>query len=233
MFQRTGNWFLPRRNRRYPAPVKAAIERIPGLQDFRRRFIFNYGEALTSAIRHPPTIGRIVAARSAAWMRYQLRDPELRRKVWPNYTFGCKRVLFSSYYLPTLERSNVEVVTAPIVRVQARGLVTADGELHEADCIIWGTGFKTTEFMFPMEITGAHGRTLRDAWAEGPCAHLGICVSGFPNMFLMYGPNTNTSGGSIVFYEEAQAAYVRQALERVRELRAAAIEVRPDVAGGE
>ena len=229
IFQRTGNWFMPRRNRRYPAPVRAAIERLPGLQSLRRRFIFNYGESLTAAIRNPRTIGLIAAARSAAFMRLQLRDAELRRKAWPDYTFGCKRVLFSSYYLPTLERPHVELVTAPIARVAERGLETADGVLHEADCIIWGTGFKTTEFMFPMEITGAGGITLRDAWSEGPRAHLGISVSGFPNMFLMYGPNTNTSGGSIVFYEEAQAAYVRQALQSLRDRGAAMIEVRQEV----
>jgi cation diffusion facilitator CzcD-associated flavoprotein CzcO len=229
VFQRTGNWFLPRRNRRYPAPVKAAIELVPGLQAFRRRFVFEYGESLTSAIRHPRTIGLIGAARSAAFMRYQLRDAELRRKVWPHYTFGCKRVLFSSYYLPALQRANVDLVTESIARVEERGLRTADGTLHEVDCIIWGTGFRTTEFMFPMEVTGTRGRTLSDAWGEGPRAHLGICVSGFPNMFLMYGPNTNTSGGSIIFYEEAQASYVRQALERLRDRGGGAIEVRPEV----
>ena len=229
VFQRTGNWFMPRRNRRYPGPVRMAIERLPGLQAFRRRFIFNYGESLTAAIRNPRTIGLIAKARSAAFMRLQLRDPELRGRAWPDYTFGCKRVLFSSHYLPTLERPNVELVTAPITRVHGRGLETADGVLHEADCIIWGTGFKTTEFMFPMEITGPRGVTLREAWSEGPRAHLGISVSGFPNMFLMYGPNTNTSGGSIIFYEEAQAAYVRQALERLRDRGAATIEVRQEV----
>jgi cation diffusion facilitator CzcD-associated flavoprotein CzcO len=229
VFQRSGNWFMPRRNRRYPALVRTAIERLPGLQDLRRRFIFNYGESLTAAIRNPRTIGLVAAARSAAFMRFQLRDPQLRRKAWPDYTFGCKRVLFSSYYLPALERSNVDLVTEPIARAEERGLVTADGVLHEADCIIWGTGFRTTEFMFPMEITGAGGTTLREAWADGPRAHLGIAVSGFPNMFLMYGPNTNTSGGSIVFYEEAQAAYVRQALQRLRERGASAIEVRQEV----
>jgi cation diffusion facilitator CzcD-associated flavoprotein CzcO len=229
IFQRSGNWFMPRRNRRYPGPVRTAIERLPGLQELRRRFIFNYGESLTAAIRNPRTIGLIAAARSAAFMRFQLRDPELRRKAWPNYTFGCKRVLFSSYYLPTLERANVELVTEPIVHVQEHGLETADGVLREADCIIWGTGFKTTEFMFPMEITGSGGVTLREAWAQGPRAHLGISVSGFPNMFLMYGPNTNTSGGSIIFYEEAQAAYLRQALQSVRARGAATIEVREEV----
>jgi cation diffusion facilitator CzcD-associated flavoprotein CzcO len=91
------------------------------------------------------------------------------------------------------------------------------------------TGFKTNDFMFPMQITGAGGVTLRETWADGPHAYLGMCVPGFPSLFVMYGPNTNTSGGSIIVYEEAQAAFIRQALTYVRDHRAAAIEVRPDV----
>jgi cation diffusion facilitator CzcD-associated flavoprotein CzcO len=229
VFQRTGNWFLPRRNRTYPGPVRAAIEHLPGLQAFRRRFVFEYGESLTLAIRHPRTIGRLTAARSAAFMRLQLRDPELRSKVWPDYTFGCKRVLFSSYFLPALQRANVELVVDPIARLAPGGIVTAGGALHEADCIIWGTGFKTNDFMLPMRITGADGAELHDSWAAGPHAHLGMSVPGFPNMFVLYGPNTNTSGGSIIFYHEAQAHYIRQALEQLRDRPAASIEVRAEV----
>jgi cation diffusion facilitator CzcD-associated flavoprotein CzcO len=229
VFQRTGNWFLPRKNRRYPAAVKAAIRHLPGVQAFRRKFMFQYCEAITVAIRHPKTVGRLVQARSIAFMRLQLRDPELRRKVWPGYTFGCKRVLFSSYYLPALQRANVDLVTDEIAHAAPGGIVTADGSLHEVDCIIYGTGFRTTEFMFPMEITGANGYELRECWADGAHAHLGMSVPRFPNMFLMYGPNTNTSGGSIIFYHEAQAAYLRQALEQLRDRGAGAIEVRPEV----
>jgi len=229
VFQRTGNWFLPRRNRRYPAAVKAAIRHIPGVQAFRRNFMFQYCEAITAAIRHPNTVGRLVKARSVAFMRLQLKDPELRRKAWPNYTFGCKRVLFSSYFLSALQRENVELVTEPIASVVADGIVTADGRSHPLDCIIWGTGFKTTDFMFPMAVTGAGSRELHDAWADGAHAHLGMAVAHFPNMFIMYGPNTNTSGGSIIVYLEAQAAYVRQALLELRARDAGTIEVRPEV----
>ncbi|HMD51450.1 MAG TPA: NAD(P)/FAD-dependent oxidoreductase [Solirubrobacteraceae bacterium] len=229
IFQRTGNWFLPRKNRRYPAVVKALIERVPGVQEFRRWFIFEYTESLTLAIRHPRTIGRLTGARSAAFMRKQLKDPELRRKAWPDYTFGCKRILFSSLFLPALERINVELVTDPIERVVPEGIVTTDGRRHELDCIIWATGFKTNDFMFPMEITGAGGRSLRELWSGGAHAHLGMTVPGFPNMFVMYGPNTNTSGGSIIFYLETQAAYLCQALRVVRDRAAGAIEVREEV----
>jgi cation diffusion facilitator CzcD-associated flavoprotein CzcO len=228
VFQRTGNWFLPRKNHAYPAWLKAIVAHVPGVQAMRRRFMFYYGETLTRMIRHPRTLGRIGRARSAAFMRWQLRDPEVRRKVWPDYTFGCKRVLFSSWFLPALQRENVELVTDPIARITPEGIVTADGAEHRVDTIIWGTGFRTTEFMFPMEVTGAGGRSLREAWAGGAHAHLGVAVPGFPSMFVLYGPNTNTSGGSIIFYLEAQAAYVRQALELVRAGGAAAIDVKPE-----
>jgi len=229
VFQRSGNWFLPRRNRAYPPAVRAAIRYVPGVQAFRRRFIYYYAETLTMMIRNPRTVGRIGRLRSALFMRWQLRDPEVRRKAWPDYTFGCKRVLFSSHYLPALQRPNVSLVTEPIAHLAAEGVVTADGVVRDVDCVIWGTGFKTTEFMFPMEVEGAGGRSLREAWAGGAHAHLGVCVPGFPSLFLMYGPNTNTSGGSIVFYEEAQAAYIRQALEAMCARGAASISVLPDV----
>ncbi len=231
VFQRTGNWFYPRQNRVYPPWFRRAVRWIPGLQLFRRGFMFGYTESLTQMIRHPRTLGRVGALRASLFMRWQLRGhPDVRRKVWPHYTFGCKRVLFSSHWLPALTRPNVEVVDQSITAVDATGIVTEDGRHHDADCIIWGTGFQTQRFMFPMAIEGAGGRSLEtDAWADGPHAHLGMAVPGFPSLFIMYGPNTNTSGGSIIWYLEQQAAYIRQALVHVRTRDAAAVAVRPDV----
>jgi len=229
VFQRTGNWFLPRVNRRYPAAFKAALQLVPGLQRARREFVFQYTESLTLAIRHPRTVGRALAARSASFMRSQLPDPQLRAKVWPDYTFGCKRILFSSDFLPALERPNVELVTDAIERITPAGVLTADGREHALDCLIWATGFKTNDFMLPMRVTGSDGAELHERWASGAHAHLGMCVPGFPNMFILYGPNTNTSGGSIIVYLEAQVAYVRQALEQLRARGARAIEVRAEV----
>jgi cation diffusion facilitator CzcD-associated flavoprotein CzcO len=229
IFQRTGNWFMPRTNRRYHAAVRAAIALTPGLQALRRKLIFNYVESLTLAIRHPETVGRIAGARSAAFMRSQLKDPRTRAKAWPRYTFGCKRILFSSSYLPTLERSNVELVTDAVTAMNEEGIVSADGATRAFDCVIWATGFQTNHFMFPMRITGSDGAELSERWSGGAHAHLGMCVPDFPNMFVMYGPNTNTSGGSIIVYLEAQAAYIRQALQLMRRGGAAAIEVRREV----
>jgi cation diffusion facilitator CzcD-associated flavoprotein CzcO len=215
VFQRTGNWFLPRKNHPYPRAVKAAIRYVPKLQDFRRAFVFHYGETLTAGIRHPRTLGRIGHARSAAFMRWQLREhPELRKAIWPDYAFGCKRVLFSSHFLPALARPNVTLVTDPVT------LTSHAVNGHEVDCLIYATGFRTTDFMLPMRIT-ARGQSL---WPDSPSAHLGITVPGFPSLFLMYGPNTNTSGGSILVYLEAQAAYIAQALAH------GVVEVKPEVA---
>ena len=229
VFQRTGNWFLPRKNRPYPGFWKTLIRRVPGLQSWRRMYMFYYCESLTLSIRHPRTLGRFLGMRSAGFMRMQLKNPEIREKVWPDYIFGCKRVLFSSDFLPTLQRPDVDLVTERIAGMSEDGIVTADGRVHEADCVIWATGFKTNDFMFPMEVSGANGRDLREVWADGAHAHLGIVVPGFPSMFVMYGPNTNTSGGSIILYLEAQARYLRQAIQAQVARRAAAIEVRPEV----
>lgn len=228
VFQRTGNWFWPRRNRPYPPWLRLLLTRVPGLQAVRRAVMYRYIELITAMIRHPRTLGRLGAAQSAAFMRLQLRDPEVRRKAWPDYTFGCKRILFSSHYLPALQRPNVELVTDAVARLTPGGVVTTDGRERPVDCVIYATGFRTTEFMFPMEIQGAGGRSLADAWADGAHAHLGIAVPGFPSLFIVYGPNTNTSGGSIIAYEEAQAGYIRQALELMRG-RGATLEVRPEV----
>lgn len=216
VFQRTGNWFLP-----FPAFLMNFFERVPAARGARRATLFTYLEALTTMIRNPRTFGHVGRLQSTAFMRSQLTDLEVRQKAWPNYPFGCKRVLISSDFLPALQRPNVSLVTDRIARITARGPVTEDGRVHDVDCIIYGTGFRATEFMFPMEVTGAAGRSLRDAWAAGPRAHLGITMAGFPSLFVMYGPNTNTSGGSIIFYLEAQASYIRQAISVARDQRVA------------
>jgi cation diffusion facilitator CzcD-associated flavoprotein CzcO len=157
VFQRTGNWFLPRRNRPYPAALRRVFEHVPGVQALRRRYIYQYTESLTVMIRHPRTLGWVGRLWSTAFMRAQLRDPEVRRKAWPDFAFGCKRILFSSKYLPALQQPNVDLVTDPIAGMAEDGVITSDGTLHPVDCVIWGTGFRTNDFMFPMEVTGAGG----------------------------------------------------------------------------
>ena len=229
VYQRTGNWMMPRVNRVYPKWLLTALRRVPGLQAARRAWLWGYTESLTQAIRHPRTLGRLVGLQSAAFMRRQLRgDPELRRAIWPDYTFGCKRVLFSSAWIPTLRQPHVSLVADAITKITASGIRDATGTERRADVIIWGTGFATTGFMLPMAVTGRDGLTIAESWSGGAHAHLGMTVPGFPSLFVMYGPNTNTSGGSILVYLEAQARYIRQAIVAARGA-GTTIEVREEV----
>ena len=214
VFQRTGNWFYPASNRAYPPWFKRAIRWIPGLQLFRRGFMFVYTESLTQMIRHPSTIGRLGALRASLFMRWQLRGhPEVRKKVWPHYTFGCKRVLFSSHWLPALTRPNVEVVDQAIDGVDATGISPPTAATTTPTASSGAPASRPSASCSRWRSRAPAARSLeQDAWADGPHAHLGMAVPGFPSLFIMYGPNTNTSGGSIIWYLEQQAAYIRQAL---------------------
>jgi cation diffusion facilitator CzcD-associated flavoprotein CzcO len=147
--------------------------------------------------------------------RWQVRDPELRARVTPSEPIGCKRLLFTSDWLPTLAREDVELVTEKIVEVAADGVRTADGELHECDLLVYATGFAATEFLAPMRITGRDGVTLAGTWRDGAHAYLGMTVPEFPNLFLIYGPNTNTGNTSVLYFHEAQAGYLVQAVRRI------------------
>jgi cation diffusion facilitator CzcD-associated flavoprotein CzcO len=229
VFQRTGNWMMPRTNRVYSPLNRWFVERIPGLQTLRRATTYVGVELLTRAIRHPRTIGRVAGLSSALFMRRQVPDPVLRAKLWPDYTFGCKRVLFSSHYLPVLSRPDVELVTEPLQEMTETGLRTSDGVQRDFDCVIWATGFRVSEFQAPMRVLGAGGVDLAEVWRDGAHAHLGMTVPGFPSLFFVYGPNTNSSGGSMIVYLEAQARYIRQAIAHLAGGTFQSLSVRPEV----
>jgi cation diffusion facilitator CzcD-associated flavoprotein CzcO len=162
-------------------------------------------------------------------LEYRIKDPDLRAKLTPDYPFGCKRTLVTSDFYKAVVRDNVDLVTEPIDRIAPTGVVTTDGTLHEVDTIILATGFRATDYLHGLEVTGVGGRCLRDDWAEVPHAYLGMTVSGYPNFFMLYGPNTNQGGNSIIFILEAQAAYVLRALRTMRRRRARSVDVRRQV----
>lgn len=229
VYQRSAPYMLPRRNPTYPRAVRAAIRRVPGLQKLRRYGMWGVMETFIFGYTKAPPLKAAFRLWSTGFMRLQLRDREVRRKVWPRHEFGCKRILFSSAYLPALQRPNVEVVTDRVQRIDAGGVVAADGVRREVDAIVWGTGFHADEPVVPMQVHGADGQELQEAWSDGARAHLGITVAGFPNLFLMYGPNTNLGVGSIVAMIEAQAGYVVSALGLLRGAGRRALTVRPEV----
>ena len=157
-----------------------------------------------------------------------IKDPELRRKVTPSDEIGCKRIMLTDEWYPTLTQPNVELVTDRIAEVTPSGIRTADGTERPADVLVLATGFKSHGFVAPMEIVGAGGRTLAEEWAEVPRAYLGMSVPGFPNMFLLYGPNTNGGTGSVIYTIEAGVNHVIAALGELERADARRIEVRRD-----
>jgi cation diffusion facilitator CzcD-associated flavoprotein CzcO len=162
-------------------------------------------------------------------LRRGIRDPELRRRLTPGYAIGCKRVLLSSDWYPALTEPNVELVTSGIREVRGRLVVDGDGGEHEVDTLVFATGFVPSDPPIARRLRGREGRTLSEVWRGSPEAYLGTAVSGFPNLFLIYGPNTNLGHNSIVYMLESQVAYVMSALDSMDERGAGSAEVRPEV----
>jgi cation diffusion facilitator CzcD-associated flavoprotein CzcO len=162
-------------------------------------------------------------------LRLQVPDPELRRKLTPNYRLGCKRILVSDAYYPALRQPNVEVVTSGIGEVRQHSIVDRDGHEREVDTIIFGTRFRVTDPPCASYVRGRDGVLLADAWSGGSSAYLGTAISGFPNAFTIVGPNTTLGHSSMIYIIESQTAYIAEALNSMRASGATAIEVRADV----
>ncbi len=226
LYQRTPPWVIPKGDRPISA-LRRRLYRIPGAQRLARNLTFWSLDGRAAAFSGHSWLMAPAQAIARRHLRRQVPDPELRRKLTPQYAMGCKRILPSNDFYPALTRPNVDVVTDPITRVGARGVLTADGTERPADVLILGTGFQVVNGFDHLAIAGRDGRKLSDAWPDGPEAYLGITVAGFPNMFLLVGPNTGLGHNSMVFMIEAQIRYVAQCLRLLDS--AGALEVRPEV----
>ena len=229
VFQRTPPYIIPRPDREFSQLHHRVFERVPVTQLVERGTWYGVVEGLSLAWVYAKPLAAAIKLRSKRHMRKQTEaKPGLFEKVWPKYQIGCKRILFSDNYLPALAEANVDVCTERITGIVPAGVRTVDGLVHEVDVIIWGTGFKATEFLSPMSIKGDEGRDLHDEWRDGARAYYGMTVPHFPNLFVMYGPNTNTGGGSIIYFLETQARYLG---DYVAHLAAAGapLTVRPEV----
>lgn len=229
IFQRTAPYVLPRWDSAYGERHQTLFARFPITQRSERLGWFGYLEVGTVGYLYAPIIARAMTAVARRHMRRQTAGkPGLFELIWPDYPMGCKRTLLSDDYLPALTACNVTLTTAPIEAIEPDAILCTDGIRYPADVIIYGTGFETTEPLAHLNITGASGLLLSKAWADGARAYGGLAVPGFPNMLLMYGPNTNTGAGSIVHFLETQARYVR---DYVRNLAATgrALDILPEV----
>ena len=227
LFQRSANYVAPRNDRPYPAWQRRLFQRFPSVQRAYRSSIYWRLEARFSVMRRDSRLGGWLARKFTDRLGGLASDRLPREALIPDYPPGCKRILIADDWYPTLLRPHVSVVTADVEAVTPTGVVTADGVETPLDTIIFGTGFRTTEFLAPLRITGRGGRPLDEVWSDGARAFLGLSVPGFPNFFMLYGPNTNLGHNSILFMIEQQVGYLVQLLQEevVRGARAADVRV--------
>jgi cation diffusion facilitator CzcD-associated flavoprotein CzcO len=226
VYQRTAPWVGPKPDKPNSRRQSWMLRNIPGYQRFRRAFNKRGREILAFFMSKPERMAK-VAQMASKHLEKSIIDPELRAKLTPNYAVGCKRLLFSNTYYPALTQPNVDVVTDGIERVGPRSIVTADGREREVDTIILATGFLATERPVAGRIVGRDGVKLADAWREdGMSAYRGTTVSGFPNLFMLLGPNTTLGHSSQTVMIEAQITYVLDALRQMDARGLASVEVR-------
>jgi cation diffusion facilitator CzcD-associated flavoprotein CzcO len=229
VFQRSANWMVPKNDRLYGEREKRLYARFPFLARLYRWWIYLQYEKRFPVFRQNRLLTRLATLASRRALGQQVPDPELQRLLLPDYPLGGKRILISDDYYAALQRENVALVTSPIEQVTPDGIRTRDGRHVPADVIIFATGFQTTGFLAPMRIEGADGRVLDDVWQQGADAYLGLAVAGFPNFFMLYGPNTNLGHNSIVFMLECQVNYVVRCVQALAARGLRYLDVRAEV----
>ena len=225
IFQRSANWMVERGDRAYTEAEKERFTRHRILALTYRWLIYFQHEINWPIFRRVKFFVERTQKMCDQYRRSTLKDPKLQESQLPDYPFGGKRMLISDDYFPALNRENVEVVLGGIDRVTENAIVTKDGRTIPADVIVLATGFQSTSFLAPMTINGVGGRSLNDEWHGAARAYLGIAVAGFPNLFLMYGPNTNLGHNSIIFMIECQTNYILGCLEQMDSRGLASIEL--------
>ena len=213
VYQRTAPWVVPRTDRPTKRWMRSLYRRVPPLQKAVRGLLYAGREALVLGLAKRPALLRPVAGLARAHLHRQVRDPALRVALTPDYTIGCKRILISNDYYPAVSAPNAELVTAGIAEVRARSVLTRDGVERPTDTIVLATGFHVTDLPIAERIAGRDGRTLAEVWKEGMVSNRSAAVAGFPNLFLLVGPNVGVGHTSMVYMIESQVAYVRRALE--------------------
>ncbi|NEW40301.1 NAD(P)/FAD-dependent oxidoreductase [Nocardia cyriacigeorgica] len=230
VYQRTAPWLLPRMDRPYLKAEQFAFKHIPGVQRLSRAAIYAARETQVVGLAKFPALMQGFELLAKAKLRYEIRDPELRAKVTPNFRIGCKRMLISNDYYPALDRDNVDVVTDGIAEVRANSIVTKDGTEREIDALIVATGFHVTDSPTYETITGKDGRTLTEVFDDiGQQGYKGSSIANFPNMFFLLGPNVGLGHTSMVYMIESQINYIADALATFDKQDLRTVEVRREV----
>lgn len=226
--QRSPTWILPKPDRPYTDRERWAFRWIPFAKKLYRTRLWLRSERNISVIENGSDKTQEFKDISLRYLESAVADPELRSKLTPDHPLGCKRLVFAADYLSTLTQPHVEVVSSPARSLRARALVTEDGSELDVDVVLCATGYAATDYLGQIEVRGEDDRSLHDTWRDGAFAYLGMAVPGFPNFFMLYGPNTNVGSNSVIFVLEAQARYIVRALKYLRRNERRYISVRPD-----
>jgi cation diffusion facilitator CzcD-associated flavoprotein CzcO len=226
VFQRTPPWIEPRPDTAIPTGLQTALRTGPGAARALRYAVYWGLETRALGFAVNPRLMTPLQAMSRKHLERQVQDPGLRARLTPDYTIGCKRILVSSDYYPALQKPNVDLVTHAISEIVPSGVVTTDGVVHEADVLIFATGFRVIDAATELNVTGRGGAKLKDVWALGAEAFRGITVPGFPNLFMLLGPNTGLGHTSVVFMIETQVQHVLSCLRLLSSEQASTIEAR-------
>jgi cation diffusion facilitator CzcD-associated flavoprotein CzcO len=229
VFQRTAPWTMPKPDGSIPAWKRALFRHMPFTQRLARERIYWARELLAVGFVMEPRLLKLAERHLAKRnLVRHVADPALRAKLTPRYAMGCKRILPTNDYLPALQRPNVQLVTDGIAEVRAHSILTNAGTAVPVDAIVLATGFEASEQLAPFAVQGRDGQELNDVWRDGAEAYLGTTISGFPNLFLIVGPNTGLGHSSMIYMIESQIAYVLSAVKRMRARSVKLVELRPD-----
>jgi cation diffusion facilitator CzcD-associated flavoprotein CzcO len=229
VFQRTPGWVLPRLDGATPAAAKTLFAKVPAVQELARQALFWGHEVTATALVWDTPLTGLVARLGKAHLRRTVKDPWLRRQLTPDFTPGCKRMLISSDYYPALQRDNCKLIDWPIATMSPVGLRTSDGVEHHLDCIVFATGYDVHLTGPPYPVTGLGGRSLAEEWAGGAQAYKSINANGYPNLFLMTGPNSGPGHNSLLVYVEGQLDYAVQGITTILRENLRYLDVRADV----
>ena len=230
IFQRSANWMLPKQDRLYKSWEKALVRKLPFLLKLYRLRLWLLGGAFFNLMKKGDSLLRKVYERkSINYIRRHIKDEDKVQLLIPKYRMGAKRILFSDDYYEAIASDNVRIEMSAIDQITTNGIQTKDNALHESDIIIYATGFQTNPFYCRMQILGRDGISLESHWSENTCNYLGITTHDFPNLFMMYGPNTNLGHNSIIIMSEAQASYIAQCVEATHTHKWAGLEVEKEI----
>ena len=218
VFQRTAQWICPMSNPRYSPPIRVALRRWPKLNGLAYRFWGWYVRAMFGSAPIRPGFSRRWFTFLCRWnLRLSVRDPQLKAKLTPKDLPMCKRLIFAGHFYRSVQQPGVEVITEPIDHIEPRGIVTADGALHELDLLVLATGFDARAYVRPLAVIGEGGLTLDEAWVDGPMAYRSVAVPGFPNLFMLMGPHSPFGNQSLIPIAEDQANYAMWWINQLRD----------------